>query len=163
MPVFGTIDSLQHYIVNVTLPEIIVPVQSATEEKLNYRVEENLYRNAPLNNNFYINTFGLFNSAESYAERFGSGVVNTGMLISTFLNPKGEYPAYYGGASQKDNIVEYLDQGHTGFFKGVAIDYEGKEFFKDATKDLLKGGFLKRAVSDYLKGLGYIISRSSNK
>ena len=159
MPVFSTLSEIDDYIVNVTLEEMATPTKIATEEKLNYRVEENLYRDVVINDDFYINTFSLLNSAESYAERYGTGIINTGLLVSTWVKPYAEYNSFYGGQSQKDNIVDYLNNGHKGFYKSLTIDYEGKHFFEDATKDLSKGSFLKKTVSDYLKALGYVIGR----
>ena len=163
MPVFKTIPSMDAYILGVTIRKEIIPiVKIVTEEKLNDRVESEIYDNVALggNDDFYSNTFGLRKSAESIIH--GSGIVNDGSIVETRLKPKGKYEAYYGNEDVTDDIVELLNNGHKGFYKNLSINDKGRHFIQEAQKDLTRGGELKKRVSNALKKIGYKISRISS-
>ncbi len=158
MPIFETLSETFKYVREVTMVEIADEGGDIAEEKLNARVEQNLYANVN-SSDFYENTFGLRNTAMSQQVRYGNGVENNGLLVDIFLDPKSNYPSYYGGQNQSEMIVQFLDQGHGGFYKGIKIDYEGRNIFNDTMKDLKKGGSLKSGIQDKLKKLGYVITR----
>lgn len=159
MPIFESLSDVFDYVRKETMVEIADEGSKVSEEKLNARVEQNLYAKVNTSDDFYQNTYGLRNSAMSHQTRYGNGVENNGLLVDVFLEPKGNYQSYYGGQSQIDNIVEFIDQGHGGYYKGVKIDYEGRNIFDDTMKDLKKGGSLKKTIQEKLKRLGYVITR----
>jgi hypothetical protein len=158
MPEFGTINQLDAYIRGVTIDKEIVPIiKIVSKEKLNERVESEVYENSLLNgdDDFYENTFGLRDAAIATDTKLG---IN-GNLVETGIKPKGKYESYYGSEDVTDKIVELLDQGHEGFFKGNAITYEARDFIEKAQNDLTKNNTLKKRITNKLKSLGYVISR----
>ena len=162
MPTFDTLSQLTNYVKKTTLREVAGKSGEIGEKVVNDRVEQNLYARVS-SGDFYENTFGLRNASESYITNRNDNMGGkSGLETNIFINPAGDYPSYYGGQSQAQFIVNYLESGHRGFFKGVPIDFEGRDIFKDSHKDLIKGGFLKKSISDYLKSIGYVISRASN-
>lgn len=164
MPVFETITQLDNYVKEVTIKKEIIPVvKIVNEEKLNARVESEIYDNVALNgdNDFYENTFGLRDASLSSVTPFGNGVFFDGNLVETFLNPNSKYTAYYGGQDVTNEIVDWLNNGHRGFYKGLTINDKGRKFIEKAQADLTKGSELKKRVTESLKRLGYVISRRS--
>ena len=165
MPTFDTLSQLTNYVKKTTLREVAGKVSEIGEKVVNDRVEQNLYARVS-SGDFYENTFGLRNASESFITNRNDNMGGkSGLETNIFINPVGDYPADtggYDGQSQSEFIVSWLENGHKGFYKNVAINYEGRDIFKDSHKDLIKGGFLKKSISDYLKSIGYVISRASN-
>ena len=159
MPVFGTLSQLDTYVKKVTIERTIVPlVEVISKEKLNNRVESEIYKKSAGSNDFYSNTFGLRNAATSTKTKYGNGT-----HVETHVQPKGKYTSYYGKEDITDMIVEWLNNDHkNGFYKGYEISGKGRGFIEKAQKDLTVGGELKKRISNALKTRGYVISRSSN-
>lgn len=154
MPTFDTINQLSNYVKKTTVREVAEKTGEVGEDKINERVEQNLYSKID-GGDFYENTFGLRNNAYSVIKEKGFGQYES----DTMIRPEGEYPSDPGGVSQKDNIVGWIEDGHKGFYKNKAINYEGRDIFEGANKDMTKGGFLKKTIGNYLKSIGYVISR----
>ena len=165
MPTFDLVSQVINYAKKTTLPEVAGKVGEIGEKVVNDRVEQNLYARVS-SGDFYENTFGLRNNSESFiTSRNDNMGGKSGLETDISINPVGDYPADtggYDGQSQAEFIVSWIENGHKGFYKGIPIRYEGRNIFKDAQKDLIKGGFLKKSISDYLKSIGYVISRASN-
>jgi len=167
MPTFTTISQLTSYVKEVTIKRDIIPVvKIVSQEKLNERVESELYDNVALNGDseFYDNTFGLRNNAISKVNEYGNGISNDSNMVSTYVDPDGKYPSHYkGNEDNSKNIVKWLNDGHKGYYKGYTINDEGRNFIDKAQKDLTTGGELKKRITAKLKRLGYIMSRQSSK
>lgn len=159
MPIFDTITNLQLYVENVTIPQISDIVETEVKEELNKQVEEKVYKNAFVNDEFYQHTFGLKDSAESERMKIGNSRIGKGIYIDIYLNPKSSYYSYYGNVNITNKIVDFLDSGHKGYYKSRAINFKGRGFFESTYQNLMKGGKLKKTVINRLKQLGYQISR----
>lgn len=161
MPVFDTLDLLQSYVESVTIPQIADIVEKETLEALNKEVEDKIYSNvfdSIENDDFYEHTFGLRDSA--MVDKASGGNNRVGVtLLDFYLDPKSNYYAFYGGENVTDKIVKFLSDGHKGFYKGKAINYQGRNIFEGALNRLLKGSSLKKIITSNLKRLGYVIGR----
>jgi len=159
MPIFNSLDSLYYYTNTVTMKKIEDKISTVAEEELDRAVEEELYNDVS-HNDFYENTFGLSGMATATTTKYGNGVINTGRLIEVGIEPRGKYPSWYpnqgnNGTDNSENIVGWLNDGHKGYYKGVAIQYEGKKFVEKAQARLTSGGKLKKLVSEMLKDAMY--------
>jgi len=163
MPVFETLSELYGYTKNVTMKEVATITSIVAKEKVNERIENDLYGDMfNGQNSLYDHTFGLRDAAMVEKSSYGNGVYENGTSINVYINPKNDYFSDSNGENVTEHIVNFLDGGHKGFFKGRAIDYKGKQFFVNAKKDLTKGSELKSRMKDYMRRLGYVISRLQN-
>lgn len=159
MPIFDTINNLQFYVQNVTIPQIADIVETETKDELNKQVEDKLYKNAFIDDDFYQHSFGLRNSAMAEMMEIGNNRVGKGIFIDIYLDPKSNYYSYYGNQNVTDKIVDFLNDGHRGYYKSRSIEYKGRGFFESTYQNLVKGNKLKNRISQRLKQLGYQLSR----
>jgi len=162
MPIFGTTDEIDAYILGVTTNEVVEAVIDFGKPILNQTVNHEVYRYAGNHvNDHYEHTFGLMDSAETQVSTYGKA--NVSKRVHFWLKPKGKYPSEYGGSTDNsDKIVDWMNNGHKGFYY-KDIDFKGLNFFEIAAQKLIKGSFLKNAVQNRLKFLGYVISRTPSQ
>ena len=163
MPVFDNLNSLNAYISNVTTKYIAEESMKISKDLLNKAIDETVYKDTSPNS-FYENTFGLRNNAMSFETKYGSGTSGILRNIDTIIIPDGRYESYYlaNGMGNLDNslyIIEWLNNGHKGYYKNVSINYGGKMFYELAYENLFKASFYKRSISNMLKTKGYVLTR----
>lgn len=160
MPTFDTLDQCFRYINAVTLLEVAETVEDFGVEALNKTIQTEVYRYTDrFSDGIYEHTYGLMNQAESnlliYDEK------KTPKTVELSIDPKGDYPSFYkGNTDNSEFIVDWISNGHRGYYSGKAVNYKGKNLFEKTAQRLLKGGLLKQAVTNRLKILGYVISRT---
>lgn len=165
MPVFDTVNNLQFYVQNVTIPQIADVVQTELKNELNEQVEKTLYNDAysGVDDDFYSHTFGLRNSAMSEIMNIGNNRVGKGLFIDIYLDPKSNYYSYYPeglNTNVTDKIVGWLNDGFSGGrYKEFTINGKKRGFFESTYNNMIKSGKLKSIIKNNLRRLGYQLSR----
>ena len=158
MPTFETREQLSNYVTNVTLPEMEEYLREFSQEELVQALRDNVYNG---NQGSYDNTYSLLSAVDSKSLESKSGL-KTDIEITTLIDPKlmdYDYGSYYenGKEDNRENIVDWLNNGHGGFYKGYSINYTGRQFIEKAQKIINKTG--KSRLSKYLKMIGYKIGK----
>lgn len=160
MPIFDTLDQITVYVNSVTALEVAEAIEDFGVEALNKTVWEEVYKDTDrFGDQPYEHTYGLKDKANGDLEIYSNK--QTPKTVALFLKTDEKYPSFYtGNADNSENIVNWLDNGHKGYYLGQKIGYSGRNIFEKTARRLLKGGFLKDRVTNRLRFLGYDISRT---
>lgn len=155
MPIFNSIEELTRYVATVTMEEMSNIVENATEEELTNQLRETVYNNSASSD--YDNTFSLLNAINTTTVAVGGRAKE--IEIETHIDPNMmdyNYESYYldgGNADNRENIVGWLNDGHGGFYKGYAINYDGRHFIEKAKFKINRE--LRMTIMRRLKARGY--------
>lgn len=160
MPIFDTLDQITVYVNSVTALEVAEAIEDFGVEALNKVVWEEVYKDTDrFADQPYEHTYGLKDKAVSDLEIYSNK--QTPKTVAISLKTDEKYPSFYtGNADNSNNIVNWLENGHKGYYLGQKIGYSGRKIFEKTAIRLLKGGFLKDRVTNRLRFLGYDISRT---
>lgn len=156
MPTYDTITQIKKHLTTVTALEIAETIDNIGVDTLNKVVYDEVYKDTDkFSDQPYVHTYGMKDKAEAYYSK------SSPKVISLFLNILEKYPSFYKGrADNSDNIVNWTENGHGGYFMGQKVKYSGRNMFEKTAKKLLQGRFLRNEVVNKLKLLGYDISRT---
>lgn len=155
MPLFNSIEELTRYVATVTMEEMSNIVENASEEELLTQLRETVYANASSSD--YENTFSLLNAVNTSTVSVGGKAKE--IEIETHIDTNmidNMYESYYldnGNLDNRNNIVGWLNDGHGGFYKGYAINYDGKHFIERARFKINRD--MRNTLMRRLKARGY--------
>lgn len=162
MPLFETKEQISAYVKTVTIPEIEAIIRENNELILTEELLDTVYTNA--NNSSYDNTYSLLGAVDTTNVSVSTGA-NTDIDLYTWIDPNKmdyDYPSYLnedgsikydnGNYDNRNNIVEWLNNGHGG-----VRSYIGQRFIESAQKIINKT--TKSTVAKRLKSIGYQISK----
>lgn len=123
---FESFESLISYAQEVSLKEIAKEMRPALRDELRDAIDKTVYKNPPSGSN-YSRTYAMRKSADTEIIK-----ENDGYDIKVFNNPDKmdyDYHSAYssGNLDNRNNIVEWLNNGHGGFFQRP-VNYKATNF-----------------------------------
>jgi hypothetical protein len=154
MPIFENLSSLLHYVGTVTIDEMAIEVQRGNEEELLSQLRDNVY-NTPSDGQ-YERTFGLLDAVTTNTVFIGGGKDRT-IELETYIEPSQlphDYESMYtGNADNREHIVNWLENGHGGYYMNRAISYKPRKFLSKSRKKI--NNETKKRIIKRLKAKGY--------
>jgi hypothetical protein len=142
------------------MPELQSDAILMVEDELTKSLGQTVYLNVS-DSDYYENTFSLLDAVDTINVTQTSNNVSilniTGIINPTKMDYK--YPSYGNNGSEDNtqNITNWLNNGHKGWYYGTRINYKGKKFIEKAQYAVnLK---LKDMLEKKLKSDGYQMSK----